>query len=87
MNIYLLIRFDGNVKLEGILNTPDDSDFGYFIEVNLKYPDNIKEKTKKFPFAPENEKINPDDFSDYKKKINLILIRKLKNYYVIGVVR
>ena len=50
------IKFDQNVKLEDILNTPDDSDIGYFIEVNWTYPDNIKEKTKKFPFAPVNKK-------------------------------
>ena len=73
------IKFDKNVKLEDILNTPDDSDIGYFVEVDLKYPDNIKEKTKHFPFAPENKKINPDDFSDYMKKLNLILILKVKN--------
>ena len=51
------------------MNSADDSDIGYFIEVVLKYPDNIKYKTKKFPFAPENKKTNPDDFSDYMKKI------------------
>ena len=33
------------------------------------YPDNIKEKTKQFPFAPENKKINPDICSDYMKTI------------------
>ena len=49
------IKFD-NVKLEVILNTPDDSDIGYFIEVDLKYSDNIKQKTKIFPFAPVNKK-------------------------------
>ena len=63
------IKFDNNVKLEDILNTPDDSDIGYFIEVDLKYSNNIKEKTKQFPFAPVNKKINPDDFSDYMKEI------------------
>ena len=63
------IKFDKNVKLEELLNTLDDSDIGYFIEVDLTYPDNIKEKTKNFPFAPENEKINPDHFSDYMKTI------------------
>ena len=47
------IKYD-NIKLEDILNTPDDSDIGYFIEVDLKYPNNIKEKTKNFPFCPEN---------------------------------
>ena len=28
-------KFDNNVKLEDILNTPDDSYIGYFIEVDL----------------------------------------------------
>ena len=62
-------KFDRKVKLEDKLNTPDNSDIGYFIEVDLTYPDNIKEKTKNFPFAPESKKINPDDFSDYMKEI------------------
>ena len=44
-------------KLEEILNTPDDSDNGYFVEVDLRYPDNIKEKTMNFPFCPENKVI------------------------------
>ena len=35
-------------KLEEILNTPDDSGIGYFDEVDLKYPDNMKEETKVF---------------------------------------
>ena len=61
-------KSDKNVKLEYILNTPDDSDIGCFIEVDIKYLDNIKEKTKQFPFAPE-KKIIPDDFSDYMKEI------------------
>ena len=42
------IKFDNNVTLEDIINTPDDNDIGYFVEVDLKCPDNIKEKTKKF---------------------------------------
>ena len=58
-----------NVTLEDILNTPDDSDIGYFVEVDLKYPDNIKEGTKNFPFAPVNKKINPDNYNDYMKEI------------------
>ena len=63
------IKFDENVKLEDILNTPDDSDIGYFVEADLIYPYNIKEKTKNFPFAAVNKKINPDDFNDYMKTI------------------
>ena len=43
------IKFDNFVKLEDIINTPDDNDIGYFVEVDLKYPDNIKTENKKFP--------------------------------------
>ena len=63
------IKFDRDVKLEEILNTPDDSDIGYFIEVDLKYPDNIKHKTRNFPFALVIKKNNPVEFSDYMKEI------------------
>ena len=35
----------------------------------MKYPDNIKEKTKNFPFCPENKKINPDRYNEYMNKI------------------
>ena len=60
--------FDKIVKLEVISNTPDDSDIGYFIEVDLKYPDNTKHSTKMFPSAPENKKIITDNFSEYMKE-------------------
>ena len=45
------IKFDNTVKFEDILNTPDDSDKGYFIELDLIYPDNIKRENKKFSFC------------------------------------
>ena len=63
------IKFDNNIKIEDMLNTPDDSDIGYFVEVDLIYPDKIKQKTKKFPFAPVNKKIIPDDYNEYMKEI------------------
>ena len=63
------IKYDKNVKLEEILNTTDDSDIGYFIEVGLNYSDDVKCKAKNFPFAPEDKKLNPDDFSEFMKTI------------------
>ena len=64
------IKFETeNVCLEEILNTPDDSDIGYFLEVNLEYPHNIRQKTKYFPFAHENKTISKDDFSPYMQSI------------------
>ena len=56
-------------KLEESLDTPDDSDTGYFIEVDLRYLDNIKEKTKNFPFCPGNKVIPKDEYNDYMKKV------------------
>ena len=61
-------------KLEEILITPDDSDIVYFLEVDLRYPDDIKEKTKNFPFCPDNKVILKDKYNDYMKKT------KPKNY-------
>ena len=63
-----------SVCLEGILNTPNDSDVGYFLEVDLEYLHNIRQNTKNFPFAPENKTISKDDFGLYMKSI------MLKNY-------
>ena len=55
--------------LDEILNTPDDADIGYFVEVDLNYPDDIIQKTKNFPFFPENKEINPHEYNDFMKKI------------------
>ena len=58
-----------NVCLEEILNTPDDNDIGYFLEVDLEYPYKIRQKTKHFPFAPENKTVSKNDFRPYMKSI------------------
>ena len=66
--------------LDKILNTPDDNENGYFLEVDLKYPDDIKQKSKYFPFCPENKKIDPNKYNEYMKSIkpeNYIKSKKL----------
>ena len=68
------IKFEKDFCLEEILNTSNDNEIGYFLQFDLKYPDNIKEKTKKFPFCPENEKIIPNKYNDCMNNI------KPKNY-------
>ena len=45
-------------KLEEILNTADDTNIGYFAAVDLRYPPNIKEKTKNFLLCFENDVIH-----------------------------
>ena len=61
------IKFEEDFCSNKILIAPDDSDIGYFLEVDLKYPDNIKEKTKHFPFCPENEKNDCNKYNEYMK--------------------
>ena len=63
------IKFDRNVSLEDLLNILDDSDIRYFLEVDLRYPHNIRQKTKHFPFAPENKIKTKSDFKELMKKI------------------
>ena len=66
--------------LQDIIYTPDDNEIGVFSEVDLKYPDNMKEKTKNFSFCPENRKISPNKNNDYMNtKKNLRIIQNLKN--------
>ena len=52
---YYEINFDRNFIFEDILKTPDVSDIWYSVEVDLKYPDEKKHKTKNFPFGPLNK--------------------------------
>ena len=41
---------------EDILNTPDDNEFGYFIECDLEYPAEYKEKNRKLSTLPLSNK-------------------------------
>ena len=60
------IKFEKkNVKLEDILNTPDDTDVGCLVEVGFSDPDKMKEKAKRFPFALENGKLDSINFIPY----------------------
>ena len=64
------IKFETeNICIEEILNTPDDNDIGYFLEVDIEYPYSIRQKTKNFPFAPENKTISKNDFTPYMQSI------------------
>ena len=44
-------------RLEEILNTPDDSQSGYFLEVELSYPYKIRENTKKLSWLLKIENL------------------------------
>ena len=61
-------KFEKDICIKKILNTSDESDIGYFVEVDFKYLDNIRQKTKYFPFCPENKTISKDIIMTEKNK-------------------
>ena len=65
-------------KLEQIINTLHDNDIGYFLEVDLRSPDNISEKTKIFHLCPQNKVFHKDKNNDFKKKITPKIYTKAK---------
>ena len=45
-----------------------NSSTGYLYTIDIKYNDELKQKTKKYPFFPEKTKANVDQFSDYQNE-------------------
>ena len=77
---YNEIQFEKGICLGDLLNTPDDSYIGYFIEVVSRYPDNMKKKTKTFPFCPEKEKkLILKSVMSTRKNYNIRIIQNLKS--------
>ena len=73
------IKFDRIVELEHRLNTPDDSDIGYFLVVDLKNPDEIKEKKQSiFHFVLKVRKLFLILLDHIGMKTNRIVIHKKK---------
>ena len=44
--------------------TQSSSTKGYIYTIDVKYNDELKQKTKKYPFFPEKTKANIDQFTD-----------------------
>jgi len=70
---YKIIKYE-NYSLEllnKILKTKTILKLGYFIEVDLEYPDCIKEKTKYYPLAPIKRKVKYVELLDWQKERKL----------------
>ena len=71
------LQFNTDVTLEDILNTDDNNDVGYTVEVDLHFPEEIHDKLKEYPVRPENTNVKEECLSDYQKQ--LLKELKMKN--------
>ena len=55
------VRGKPNGFLDVILNTPDDSDHGYYIVCDIDYTNECKERTKQLALMPNERKINDNE--------------------------
>ena len=55
--------------IQSVLETPDDSDIGYILEVDLSYPDELPDRHSDFPLAPTKQQVDACWLGDYKEEI------------------
>ena len=71
MSEYLPYEFEwlGNIDEFEIYSISEKSDTGYFLEVDLEYPDELHELHNDYPLAPEKLAVSNDMLSKYCKGI------------------
>ena len=58
-----------DVSLEEILQTKDEGDIGFLVEVDLEYPDELHNKHADYPLVPDKESIDPLELSDFQTSL------------------
>ena len=51
-----------------ILNIPEDSKFGYILEMDLEYPKELHDKHNLYPLSPEHVQVTEDMLSPFQRK-------------------
>ena len=55
--------------IQSVLETPDDSDIGYVLEVDLLYPDELHDLHSDFPLTPTKQKVDACWLGDYQEEL------------------
>ena len=63
--LYFPQQYELEQTVEDLRLIPDYNPYRFFIECDLEYPAEIKEKTANFPLCPYQTKADPECFSDY----------------------
>ena len=58
---YKDFQFTTTTTLDAILNTPDDSDHGYYIVCDIDYTNKCKKRTEQLALMPNKRKINDNE--------------------------
>jgi hypothetical protein len=66
---YKHLKINNNITIKDILNTADDSDIGYIVECDLRFPKEIHELLKQYPPCPENICPKAEWMSDFQKQL------------------
>ena len=75
------------ISLEDVLNTDDEGDVGYIVEVDLDYSDDLHDKHSDFTLISDKEHVDPRELSKYQSELKTGLnvsnskIKKLRQTY------
>ena len=72
---YKDLKYSNETTLKEVLETSDDNETGYILEVDLEYPENLHDLFKEYPPCPENIKPDIEWFSEFQKE----LYKKVQN--------
>ena len=67
----------GDIKVCDIIYTSSSSTKSYIYTIDIKYNDDFKQKTNKYPFFPEKTRANIADYQNVNKKKGYIPNEKL----------
>ena len=77
-------ELDEDITLDSILSTSEDSIFGYILEVDLDYPEELHNSHSDFPLAPNRGAIKLEWFGEYqeelREKLGMRLVSKTKKF-------
>ena len=58
-----------DISLDEILQTEDEGDIGFLVEVDLENPEALHDKHADYPLVPDKEPIDPLDLSDFQTSL------------------
>ena len=58
-----------DISLDTILQTEDEGDIGFLVEVDLEYPDELHDKNADYPLVQDKESIDPLELSDFQTSL------------------